>query len=232
MKYKRLLLKISGEALATPNNFGINFDYLLSICKRIIECREKGFEIGIVVGGGNFWRGRNNTNIDAVSSDHIGMLGTIMNSIALHDAFGQLNAKSKIQSSLKIDTVVDSFSKEDALNYIRNQNILIFGGGTGNPFFSTDTAASLRAIEINADIIIKLTNVDGIYDSDPKKNNNANMYNEISYQEVIEKNLKVMDLSAISLCRDNNIPILVMNINKLDKLYEILNGLKEGTLVK
>lgn len=232
MKYKRALLKVSGEALATPNNFGINFDYLLEVCKKIKECSEKGFEIGIVVGGGNFWRGRQNKNMDSVTADHIGMLGTVMNAMALSDAFKQLDVDVRAQSAIKMDEIVEPFCKNRALRHFEKGRILIFGGGTGSPFFSTDSAASLRALEINADVVIKLTNVDGIYDSDPNTNPNAKMYDEISYQEVIEKNLKVMDLTAISLCKENNIPILVMNINKLDKLSEILNGEKCGTLVK
>lgn len=229
--YKRVLLKISGESLSNKKESGIDFDYLLDICSKIKKCVEKKYEISIVVGGGNFWRGRSNKNMDSVTADSIGMLGTIMNSLAIKDAFKQNNVDCYVQTSINLDGISDTFNKDVAVKKLKDGNVVIFGGGTGSPFFSTDTAASLRALEIDADCIIKFTNVDGVYDSDPKINSNAIKYDTVSYSEVIEKNLKVMDLTSITMCKDNSLPIIVTNINELDNLEDILNGKTIGTKV-
>lgn len=231
LKYKRILLKISGESLAKPNSFGINFEYLLKVCQKIKDCQDMGIDIGIVVGGGNFWRGRSNQHMDRVTADYIGMLGTTMNALAVGDAFKQIGAEVRILTSIQMREIAEPFCKNRAIRHLEKGRILIFGGGTGNPFFSTDTAAALKAAEIGADVIIKLTNVDGVYDKDPNKYNDAIKYNKISYREVLDKQFNVMDATAIALCRDNNTPIIICNINNLDNIFKILMGEQIGTFV-
>lgn len=230
MKYKRILLKLSGECLAGNKGNGIDFDSVLETCREIKEI-SKDIEIGIVVGGGNFWRGRSNEYMDRPTADNIGMLATVMNSLVLHDAFRQIGVKSKVLTSIEINKIAEIFNKEKALEYFKEKNIVIFGGGTGNPFFSTDTGASLRAIEIEADAILKGTNVEGIYNKDPNKYQDAIKYDEISYEEVLNQKLKVMDLTAISMCMENNMKILVYNMNKKGNLKKALND-EIGTIVK
>lgn len=231
LKYDRILLKVSGESLAYPNDFGINFDNVLKICQKIKECNEIGVNIAIVVGGGNFWRGRSNEHMDRVTADHIGMMGTLMNALALGDAFKQLDSEVRVMTAIQMNEIAEHFSKNRALKHLDKNRIVIFGCGTGSPFFSTDTTASLRAAEINADAIIKLTNVDGVYDSDPKINKNAKKYDVITYNEVLEKNLKVMDGAAIGLSRDNKIPIVIINMNDMDNLKKVVTGEKLGTTI-
>ncbi|MEG0909640.1 MAG: UMP kinase [Bacilli bacterium] len=232
MERKRILLKLSGETLGGNLKTGIDFESVLSICREIKEIQEENIEIGIVVGGGNFWRGRSNTNMDRCSADHIGMLATTMNALALQDAFKQLGVESRVQTGIEMRQIAEFYIKNRAVRHMEKGRIVIFGCGTGNPFFSTDTAAALRAAEINADIIYKATNVDGVYTSDPKKDKSATKYEEIKYIDVLNKKLNVMDATAISLCMDNSIPIYVFNINIPGNLFKAVNGEDIGTIVK
>lgn len=231
-KYKRILLKLSGETLSGKDGKGIDFDSVLDICNEIKEVSEIGCEIGIVVGGGNFWRGRSNTNMDRCTADHIGMLATTMNALALQDGFKQLGVESRVQTGIEMRQIAEFYIKNRATRHMEKGRIVIFGCGTGSPFFSTDTAAALRAAEINADIIFKATNVDGVYSADPKKDKNATKFDEITYIDVLNKKLNVMDSTATSLCMDNNIPILVFDINKKGNLLKASTGEKIGTIVK
>ncbi len=231
MKYKRILIKLSGEALAGNSGFGIDFERVLDICKEIKEINEKGSQVGIVVGGGNFWRGRSNTMMDRCTSDYIGMLGTTMNALALGDAFKQLNVDVRVQTGVEMRQIAEYYIKDRAIKHLGLGRVVVFGCGTGSPFFSTDTAAALRAAEINADCLIKATNVDGVYDKDPKKHDDATKINEISYMDVLNKNIKVMDSTAMTLCMDNDIPIVVFNINNKGDLKKVIDGKKIGTVV-
>lgn len=231
-KYKRILLKLSGETLSGKDGKGIDFDSVLDICNEIKEVSEIGCEIGIVVGGGNFWRGRSNTNMDRCTADHIGMLATTMNALALQDGFKQLGVESRVQTGIEMRQIAEFYIKNRATRHMEKGRIVIFGCGTGSPFFSTDTAAALRAAEINADIIFKATNVDGVYSADPKKDKNATKFDEITYIDVLNKKLNVMDSTATSLCMDNNIPILVFDINKKGNLLRASTGERIGTIVK
>lgn len=233
MKYKRVLLKLSGESLGSDKNKGIDFDKVLEICAEIKDVVEKtNIELGIVVGGGNFWRGRSNGHMDKCTSDYIGMLATTMNALALNDAFKQLGQESRVQTGIEMRQISEFYIKNRAERHMQKGRIVIFGCGTGSPFFSTDTAAALRFAEINADILIKATNVNGIYDCDPKLNENAKKIDELSYIDVLNKNIKVMDSTAITLCMDQHIPILVYNLNNKGDLLKIINGEKIGTIVK
>lgn len=231
-KYKRILLKLSGETLSGKDGKGIDFNSVLDICNEIKEISEIGCEIGIVVGGGNFWRGRSNTNMDRCTADHIGMLATTMNALALQDGFKQLGVESRVQTGIEMRQIAEFYIKNRATRHMEKGRIVIFGCGTGSPFFSTDTAAALRAAEINADIIFKATNVDGVYSADPKKDKNATKFDEITYIDVLNKKLNVMDSTATSLCMDNNIPILVFDINKKGNLLKASTGERIGTIVK
>lgn len=231
-KYKRILLKLSGETLSGKDGKGIDFNSVLDICNEIKEVSEIGCEIGIVVGGGNFWRGRSNTNMDRCTADHIGILATTMNALALQDGFKQLGVESRVQTGIEMRQIAEFYIKNRATRHMEKGRIVIFGCGTGSPFFSTDTAAALRAAEINADIIFKATNVDGVYSADPKKDKNATKFDEITYIDVLNKKLNVMDSTATSLCMDNNIPILVFDINKKGNLLKASTGERIGTIVK
>lgn len=232
MSYKRVLLKISGESLAGKDEKGINFEHVLEICKEIKEVKEKyDTEIAIVVGGGNFWRGRSNKYMDSCTSDHIGMLGTTMNALAINDAFLQLGVDSRIQTGVEMREIAEYYIRDRAIKHLEKKRIVIFGCGTGNPYFSTDTGAALRAAEIDAEIVIKATNVDGIYDSDPKVNPNAKKLDHLTYLDVIQKKLNVMDSTATTLCMDNHIPILVYNMNVYGNLEKVIRKEDIGTLV-
>lgn len=231
-KYSRILLKLSGETLSGSDGKGIDFNSVLNICDEIKECSKLGVEISIVVGGGNFWRGRSNTNMDRCTADHIGMLATTMNALALQDAFKQLQVESRVQTGIEMRQIAEFYIKNRATRHMEKGRIVIFGCGTGSPFFSTDTAAALRAAEINADIIFKATNVDGVYTGDPKKDKTATKFDEITYIEVLNRKLNVMDSTATSLCMDNNIPILVFDINQKGNLLKAIKGEKIGTIVK
>lgn len=231
-KYNRVLLKLSGESLAGEKEMGIDFNRVLEICEEIKAVSlNTEVEIAIVVGGGNFWRGRSNQQMDRCTSDHIGMLGTTMNALALGDAFKQLGIESRVQTGIEMRQIAEFYIRKRADRHLEKNRIVIFGCGTGNPFFSTDTAAALRALEINADVVLKATNVDGIYTADPKKDPNAKKIEEVSYIEVLNKKLNVMDSTATTLCMDNNIPIIVYNMNVKGNLEKIINGEKIGTYV-
>ena len=230
--YKRVLLKISGEALAGEKSCGIDFKVVENTAKIIKECAETGAQIAIVVGGGNFWRGRTSGSMNRVKADHMGMMATVMNAIALDDTFSQMGVKSKIMTSIPFPQIGEHYSPARAIHHLEKGRIVIFGYGTGNAFFSTDTAASLRAAEIQADAIFKATNTDGIYDSDPKTNPNAKKYTEVTFDEILSKNLKVMDSSAASMCRDNKIPVMVFNLSTSENLLKTLQGENLGTIAK
>ena len=232
MKNKRVLLKLSGESLSKEDGYGIDFDKVLHIAEKIKLAQKEGIEIGIVVGGGNFWRGRSNTMMDSCTSDHIGMLATTMNSLALGDALTQVGCENRVMTSIEMREIAEPYVRDRALKNLNKNRVVVFGCGTGSPFFSTDTAAALRAAEIKADIILKATNVDYIYTKDPRKYNDYEIIKETSHHNVIKKKLRVMDLTAISLCMDNNIPIRVFNMTKLDNLYDALTGKEIGTIIK
>lgn len=231
MRYKRILLKLSGEALAGENKTGIDFDKVLSFCKEISEVASLGVEVAIVVGGGNFWRGRSNKQMDRCTSDYIGMLGTTMNALAIGDAFKQLNQPVRVQTGVEMRQIAEYYIKDRAIKHLTNNRVVVFGCGTGSPFFSTDTAAALRAAEIGADAVLKATNVDGIYTKDPKKYTDAEKLTEVTYMEVLNKKLNVMDTTATSLCMDNNIPIIVFDIHEKGNLKKLIAGEKIGTTV-
>lgn len=231
MKYNRILIKLSGETLSGSDGKGIDFNSVLDICKEIQACYDIGCEIAIVVGGGNFWRGRTHKNMDRCTADHIGMLATTMNALALQDGFTQIGVESRVQTGIEMRQIAEFYIRKRATRHLEKNRIVIFGCGTGSPFFSTDTAAALRAAEINADIIFKATNVDGVYTADPKKDKTATKFDEISYIDVLNKKLNVMDSTATSLCMDNNIPIYVFDVNKKGNLLKVAKGEKIGTLV-
>lgn len=228
---KRILLKLSGEVLSGSKGVGIDFDRTLEIAKEVADCQKAGYQIGIVVGGGNFWRGKSNDYMDRATSDYIGMMGTVMNALALGDAFKQLGVDVRVQTGVEMRQIAEFYIKDRAIRHLEKGRVVIFGCGTGSPFFSTDTAASLRAAEIKADILVKGTKVDGVYDKDPKKYDDAVKFDDITYIDVLNKKLNVMDSTAISLCMDENIPILVFNINKKDNLLKVLTEEEKGTLV-
>ena len=229
---KRILIKLSGETLAGKDKKGIDSESVIKTCKEIKDCKDKGNEIAIVVGGGNFWRGRYHNDMDRCTADHIGMLATTMNALALQDGFKQIGVESRVQTGIEMRQIAEFYIKNRATRHLEKNRIVIFGCGTGSPFFSTDTAAALRAAEINADIIFKATNVDGVYTKDPKQDKNATKFDEITYIDVLNKKLNVMDSTATSLCMDNNIPILVFDINTKGNLIKAAQGKKIGTIVK
>ena len=231
-KYKRILLKLSGEVLAGAEGKGLNFDTVTEICEIIKECTELGVEIGLVVGGGNFWRGRSSGEMDRVRADQMGMLATTINSLALCDTLQQLGVKATVMTSLVMPQVAEIFTKREAVKNLSEGKVVIFGCGTGNPFFSTDTTAALRAAEIEAEIIFKATNVDGVYDKDPNKFSDAVKYDRLTHSEVLSKELKVMDSTAASLCRDNKISILVFNLDDPKNIVRALKGEAIGTVVE
>lgn len=231
-KHKRFLLKISGEALAGSQKHGIDFDAVKETCEMIKKCVETGSEIAIVVGGGNFWRGRSSGTMDRVKADNIGMLATVMNAVALQDTLEQLGVEAVVMTAIPFPQIGEYYSPARAINHLENKKVVIFGYGTGNAFFSTDTAASLRAAEINAEIIFKATNTDGVYDSDPKTNPNAKKYTEVSFGEILSKDLKVMDSTAASMCRDNNIPVMVFSLKDPENIIRAISGENVGTLAK
>ena len=230
--YKRILLKLSGEVLAGNQGHGIDFDTVQEICKWVNACSKLGVQIGLVVGGGNFWRGRSSGNMDRTRADHIGMLATAMKALALADALEQYSLEVRVQTAIEMRQVAEPYIRNRAIRHLEKGRVVIFGCGTGNPFFSTDTAAALRAAEIDADIIFKATNVDGVYDKDPNKYADAVKYDTLSHTEVLSKGLAVMDSTAASLCRDNNIPILVFNLSDPENIVRAAKGENIGTIVK
>jgi uridylate kinase len=232
-KYKRILLKISGEALMGNDSFGVNPETVNNIVKEIGVVVEEGVELAVVIGGGNIFRGvaLGAAGMDRATADYMGMLATVMNALALQDAMKHAEIISRVQSAINIDQIVEPYIRGKAIRYLEEKKVVIFAAGTGNPFFTTDTAAALRAMEINAEIMIKATKVEGIFSEDPKKNNKAKMYKNITFNEAINKNLKVMDATAFTLCRDHKLPIAVFNIFKKNALQNLLLGKDEGTLV-
>ncbi len=231
MKDKRILLKLSGEVLSGSQHHGIDFNRTLEIAREIKECTDEGYEIGIVVGGGNFWHGKSNEYMDRATSDYIGMLGTVMNALALGDAFKQINVPVRVQTGVEMRQIAEFYIKDRAIRHLEKGRVVIFGCGTGSPFFSTDTASALRAAEINADILIKATKVDGVYNKDPKKYKDATKYNKITYIDVLNKKLNVMDSTAISLCMEENIPIMVFNIEEKGNLKKAIIDKSIGTII-
>ena len=229
--YKRILLKLSGEVLAGKDGKGIDFETVGKICKSVKECADLGVQIGLVVGGGNFWRGRSSGEMDRTRADHMGMLATAMNSLALADTLEQLGVPVRVQTAITMQQVAEPYIRNKAVRHLEKGRVVIFGCGTGNPFFSTDTAAALRAAEINAEVIFKATNVDGVYDKDPNKFSDAVKYDTLTHSEILEKGLAVMDSTAASLCRDNGISILVFNLNDPENIVRAVKGEKIGTLV-
>lgn len=230
--YRRILLKLSGEALAGEKGFGLNFDVITEICKNIKAITDLGAEVAIVVGGGNFWRGRSSGTMDRTRADHIGMLGTAMNALAVADVLESLGAEVRVQTAITMQQVAEPYIRNKAVRHLEKGRIVIFGCGTGSPFFSTDTTASLRAAEIKADIIFKATMVDGIYDKDPHVYPDAVKFDRISYSEILAKGLKVMDSTAASMCRDNRIPILVFNLDHPENIVAAFRGESIGTVVE
>ena len=231
-KYKRVLLKLSGEALAGENKTGVNAETIGKICDKIKEVTERGVEVGIVVGGGNFWRGRNGHQMERATADYMGMLATAMNGLALQDALEARGVNSRVQTAIEMREIAEPFIIRKAEKHLGRGRVVIFACGTGHPYFTTDTAAVLRATEINADIILLGKAIDAVYSADPKIDANAERYDKISYLEVLEKDLKVMDSTATALCRDNNIPLLVFGIADPENRVRAVKGEPIGTLVK
>ncbi len=230
-KYRRVLLKISGEALAGKKGFGLDQPTIDSICAVIKKCSETGVEIAVVVGGGNFWRGRSGENMDRSRADHMGMLATVINSLALCSALEAMGVVTRVQTAIEMRQIAEPYIRGKANSHLNRGRVVIFGCGTGNPFFSTDTAAALRAAEINADVILLAKKVDGVYDSDPNVNPDAKKFDLLSYTEVLNRDLKVMDSTATALCRDNKMPIQVFGLDDPENIYRAVMGESVGTLV-
>jgi uridylate kinase len=233
MKYKRILLKLSGEALMGDKQFGIDPNRINAYAEEIKKVVEAGAEVAIVIGGGNIFRGlgAQDQGIDRVQGDHMGMLATVINGLALQSVLEAIDVKTRLQSAIEMDKVAEPFIRRKAVRHLEKGRVVIFGGGTGNPYFTTDTAATLRAIEIDADVILKGTRVDGVYTSDPEKDITATKYDSITFQEVFEKDLKVMDMTAFTLSRENNLPIVVFDMNKPGNLQRVVSGEAIGTIV-
>lgn len=233
LKYKRILLKLSGESLAGPDGFGIDPTRAEDVAQRVKEVHDLGVDVAIVIGAGNLWRGRSGIErgMDRATADYMGMLATVMNALALMDAMERGGLVTRVQSAVEMQAVAEPYIRRRAIRHLEKGRVVIFGGGTGNPYFSTDTAAALRAMEIGADVLIKATKVDGVYDSDPVKHPEAVRFDRLNYIEVINRRLEVMDSTAISLCMDNNLPILVLNLWKPEHLRAALHGESAGTLV-
>jgi uridylate kinase len=233
MKYSRILLKLSGESLSDGGNQGINNRVLDEYAKQVSEIAEKGCEVAIVIGGGNIFRGLSGTGsgFDRVKGDQMGMLATVINSLALESAIIRAGGKAKVFTAIRMEPVGELYNRDRVTSDLKNGTICILSGGTGNPFFTTDTASALRAVEIGAVVLLKGTRVDGVYTADPEKDPNARKFDKISFEEVIEKRLKVMDSTAFTMCRENNMPIIVFDMNKPGNLQKIVNGLEIGTLI-
>ena len=231
-KYKRVLLKLSGEALAGSLGHGIDFDTVMDICGPVKTLHDMGCEVAIVVGGGNFWRGRSSGKMDRTRADHMGMLATVINALGVADGLEQMGLSVRVQTAIAMQEVAEPYLRNRAVRHLEKGRVIVFGCGTGNPFFSTDTGAALRAAEIEADIILKATMVDGVYDSDPKKNPDAKRYDELTFMEVLNQNLGVMDMTAASFCKDRGIPWLVFSIEDPENIVRAVSGEAVGTLVK
>ena len=233
LKYRRILLKLSGEALMGRADYGIDPEVISRLAREIIEAQQGGAEIGLVIGGGNIFRGEGlaASGMDRVTGDHMGMLATVINALAMQDALEKQHARVRVMSAIKINEVCEDYIRRRAIRHLEKGRIVIFAAGTGNPFFTTDSAAALRAVEVGADLLLKATKVDGVYDSDPKTNGNAVRYNELSYDDVIGRNLRVMDTAAIALCRDHDMPLRIYDMTHPGNLMRILQGEAVGTLV-
>ncbi len=231
LKYKRVVLKLSGEALAGTKKTGLDFTVINEICTSIKKCVDAGAEIGIVVGGGNFWRGRSSGSMDRTRADHIGMLATTMNALAVADAMEALGVDVRVQTAINMQQIAEPYIRNKAISHLKKGRVVIFGCGTGSPFFSTDTAATLRAVEIEADILLKATMVDGVYDKDPHKYTDAVRYERITFSDVLGSALAVMDSTAASMCRDNKMPMLVFDLSRPDNIYDAIMGKSVGTVV-
>ena len=233
-KYNRILLKLSGEALMAGRSHGIDPRRLNDYVEEIIEVNKTGVQIGIVIGGGNIFRGISGVDegFDRVKGDYMGMLATVINGLALQSAFESKKAKARLLTAFRMEPVADFYSQGKALEALENREIVIFSGGTGNPFFTTDTASSLRAVEIGADVMLKGTRVDGVYSADPEKDPDAEKFDEITFDEALEKNLKILDQTAFTMCRENELPVIVFDMNERGNLKKLISGEKIGTLVK
>jgi len=232
-KFKRILLKLSGESLMGTQSFGIDNNILEHISSELFKIAKLNIEIGIVIGGGNIYRGlsASQQGVDRSTGDQMGMLATVINSLALQNSLEKIGIHTRVQSAIKMDEICEPLILRRAIRHLEKRRIVIFASGTGEPYFTTDTAAALRAIEIKADVIIKGTRVDGVYDSDPEKNHKAKMFRTLTYNDVLKKNLRIMDLTAITLCRENNLPVMVFNMDKKDNLKKIVTGHNIGTLI-
>ena len=230
-KYKRVLLKLSGEALAGDQRFGLNHEVIAPVVKQIVELHNMGVQVGLVIGGGNFWRGRQGTNMDRTTADQMGMLATVMNSLAMMDAIEQYGVPVRVQTALDMISLAEPFILRKALRHFEQGRIVIFACGTGNPYCSTDTAAALRACEIDADILLMAKNVDGIYDSDPKTNPDAKKYESLKYADIINRGLKVIDFTAATMCMENNVPTLAFGLNEENSIVRAVCGEQLGTLI-
>lgn len=234
MIYKRVLLKLSGEALLGERSYGIDPKRIAQYAKDIKTITDLGIEVAVVIGGGNIFRGVSaaSNGIDRVQGDYMGMLATVINGMALQSSLEEVCVQTRLQTAIKIEAVAEPYIKRKAVRHLEKKRVVIFGGGTGNPFFTTDSAAVLRAIEINADVILKGTRVDGVYDSDPEKNKKAKKYDTISFSDVLSKNLKIMDSTAFTLSQENNLPIIVFNMNEQGNLLKVIKGKEIGTKIK
>lgn len=230
-RYKKVMLKLSGEALSGTNGYGIDFDFTKEIAQQIKNLVNMGVKVGLVVGGGNIWRGRDGVDMDRTTADYMGMLATCINALALQDSLENLGVNTRVQTAIEMKEVAEPFIRRRAMRHLEKDRVVIFAAGTGNPYFSTDTAASLRAAEIEADVILLAKKVDGVYDKDPHKYNDAKKFDRLSYIEVLEKGLQVMDSTATSLCMDNNIPILVFGLDDPQNITKAVLGEEIGTLV-
>ncbi len=231
-KYKRVIIKLSGEALAGEKGFGLDESVIDYVVKQIKKVASEGVEVGIIIGGGNFWRGRQGSNMDRTTADHMGMLATVINSLAMQDALEKHGVACRVQTALTITRVAEPYILRKAMRHLEKGRVVIFACGTGNPYFSTDTGAALRAAELGAEALLLAKNVDGIYDSDPKKNPEAKKFDEIAYIDVIKKGLNAMDTTAISLCMENKIPVIAFALSEEDSIVKAVNGEKIGTIIQ
>lgn len=230
-KYKRILLKVSGEALAGAKGTGFDDETMRSICSGIKQAYELGVQIGVVVGGGNFWRGRSSGSMDRTRADHMGMLATVINALGVADGLEQVGLDVRVQTAIAMQEVAEPYIRNRAVRHLEKGRVVVFGCGTGNPYFSTDTGAALRGAEIDAEVILKATMVDGVYDSDPKKNPNAKKYDHLTYMEILNQNLQVMDMTAASFCNDRGIPFLVFSIEDPENIVRAVCGENVGTVI-
>ncbi len=233
LKYKRVILKLSGESLMGSKGFGIDKKVTDFFAGEVKKIHDVGVEVGLVIGGGNIYRGLSaaSQGIDRATGDYMGMLATMINSLALQNAIEKINIPTRLMSAIKMEAIAESYIRRRAIRHLEKGRVVILGSGTGHPYFSTDTAASLRAVEIGADVIIKGTRVDGVFDSDPEKNPSASKYDKITYLDILKKNLKIMDLTAVSLCQENNLPMIVFNMDLEDNLLKLVTGEHVGTII-